>query len=591
MPSFLAIVVTLLCVYCSSLVYRLLVNLFHARKSGLPYIIIPWDQDNFFWLVVCVPLRPWLKRNLPKWAYDRLSLTIYGFEFHERLRPFEQHAAPQGNDKSYAIVTVGAFEVTTRDPEIVAEVLRRPRDFMQMDLSGLFMGKFGPNVITSNGDSWARQRKVVAGVINERISKTVFSESIHQTEGLLDEVVGDGNAAETDRIFDMMRKITINVLSGAGMGTSVEWNDNGNEKPSLGSKMTYIEAIKHIIRAVVGPIILPQWFLANYPSCLPGYKALNSLSYAMLEFPIHTRNMLNEERQRIASTHGEARSNILSQMLHASEPDDEELKGSKALSEHEMVGNLWIFTAAGFDTTTNTLAYALLLLSRYPKWQEWVFEEIDSIMPMDSSAGLDYASIFPQATRVQVLLLEVLRLFTPTIHISKQTKAPQKIQTSRGIFYIPRNSTIYLNTIGLHIDPAVWRNLNLAENEEKSETDELEFRPTRWLVNPPAESVQIFKPPKGAYVPWSAGPRVCPGQKMAQVEFTAIFLKLFHKHRIEAVPLNTATGELETRTEVESRLDARMRDSISMLTLQMNDIYDVEEGKDKGLKLRLSKRH
>jgi hypothetical protein len=47
---------------------------------------------------------------------------------------------------------------------------------------------------------------------------------------------------------------------------------------------------------------------------------------------------------------------------------------------------------------------------------------------------------------------------------------------------------------------------------------------------------------------------------------------------------------LETRTEVESRLDARMRDSISLLTLQMNDIYDVEEGKDKGLKLRLSKR-
>jgi hypothetical protein len=141
------------------------------------------------------------------------------------------------------------------------------------------------------------------------------------------------------------------------------------------------------------------------------------------------------------------------------------------------------------------------------------------------------------------------------------------------------------------MDPAVWRNLNLAENEEKSETDELEFRPTRWLVNPPAESLQIFKPPKGAYVPWSAGPRVCPGQKMAQVEFTAIFLKLFHRHRIEVVPLKTATGDLETRTEVESRLDARMRDSISLLTLQMNGIYDVEGGKDKGLKLRLSKRH
>lgn len=591
MTSFLTIVATLLFLYCFSLVYRLLVNLSNARKSGIPYLIIPWDQDNFFWLVLCVPLRPWLKKNLPKWIYDRLSLTIYGFEFQEGLRPFEQYAAPQGNDKSYAIVTLGAFEVTTRDPEIAAEVLRRPRDFVQMDLAGLFMGKFGPNILTSNGDSWVKQRKIVAGVINERISKTVFNESIHQTEGLLDEVLGDGDAAETNSIFDMMRKITINVLSGAGMGTNVEWNDDANEKPSLGFKMTYIEAIKHVIGAIVGPIILPQWFLANYPSFLPGYKNLNSLSYAMMEFPIHTRNILNQERQRSVAAHGETKSNILSQLLHASEQDDSELKGAKALSEDEMVGNLFIFTAAGFDTTTNTLAYALLLLSRYPKWQEWVFEEIDSIMPADSSTDLDYISIFPKAIRVQALLLEVLRLFTPTIHISKQTKAPQKIQTSRGMFCLPQNSTIYINTVGLHIDPAVWRNLNLVANEKKSDTDELQFRPTRWITDSAgAESPQIFKPPKGAYIPWSMGPRVCPGQKMAQVEFTAIFLKLFYKHRIEAVPLKTGSGKLETRTQVEHRLDARMRDSISMLTLQMNDIYDIEKGKDMGLKLRLSKR-
>ena len=204
MPSFLAIVASLLLVYCSSLAYRLLVNLFAARKSGLPYLIIPWDQDHFIWMIISVPLRPWLLRNMPKWVYDRLSLTIYGFEFHEELRPFEQYAAPQGNDKSYAIVTPGKFEVTTRDPEIAAEVLRRPRDFMQVDLTDLFMGKFGQNVLTSNGDSWSRQRKIVASVLNERISNRVFNESIQQTTGLLDEVLGHDNSGETNRIFDMM---------------------------------------------------------------------------------------------------------------------------------------------------------------------------------------------------------------------------------------------------------------------------------------------------------------------------------------------------------------------------------------------------
>ncbi|KAH8662818.1 cytochrome P450 [Tricladium varicosporioides] len=589
MPSFITIVVSLVFVYLSSLVYRLLVNFNDARKSGFPYFIIPFDQNSFFWMTTSVPLRPWLIRNMPKWIYDRLSLTIYGFEFHEKLRPYEQYAAPQGNDKSYVIVTPGKFELSTRDSEIITEILARPKDFMVVDLTELFMGKFGSNVLTSNGDSWSRQRKIVASVINERISKTVFSESTHQTQGLLDEVLGHTDAGETNRIFDMMKKITINVLSGAGMGTSVEWNDNASEKPSPGFKMTYIEAVKHVIEGVAGPIILPHWFLSNYPSFLPGYQTLKALGYAVVEFPIHTRNLLDQERQRTIAAHGETRSNIMSQLLHASEQGDGELKGIKALSEEEMLGNLFIFTAAGFDTTANTLAYALVLLARYPKWQEWIFEEIDDIIPDDSSADLDYTAIFPKATRVQACMFEVLRLFPPVIHLAKMTKTPQKIQTSRGTFYFPPKTTIYINTVGLHIDPAVWRNLNLAENEEESETDELAFRPSRW-INPSTESSPVFKPPKGTYVPWSAGPRVCPGQKMALVEFSAIFLKLFHNHRIEAVPSKTTSGALETKAQLESRLDATMRDSISVLTLQMNGVYDVRDSQDKGLKLRLSKR-
>ncbi|KAE9366377.1 cytochrome P450 [Stipitochalara longipes BDJ] len=588
MPSPLIILASFLSIYCFSLVYRLLINFVNARKSGFPYIIIPWDQDHLLWLVVCVPLRPLIKKYMPKWIYDRLSILIQGHEFYEKLHPYEQFTAPQGNNKSYALVTVGNFEVDTRDPEIISEILRRPREFEQMDLAEAFLGKFGSNVLTSNGDSWARQRKIVASVINERISKTVFDESIRQTQGLLDEVIGDQEAGETNLLFDMMRKITMNVLSGAGMGAKVEWNHNETAKPSPGYKMTYNEAIKHVIAAVVGPIILPQWLLSNYPSFIPGYETLHSLSIAMKEFPIHTRNLLNQERHRTVAAHGEARSNILSQLLHASEQDGGEEKGSHGLSEDEMVGNLFIFTAAGFDTTANTLGFALVLLSRYPKWQEWIFEEIDSIMPHNPSMDLDYVTTFQKITRIQALLLEVLRLFPAATRVIKVSTAPQGIHTSRGLFSLPAKSTIYINTVCLHLDPDVWRNLNLDQSEKESETDELEFRPTRWICDPSTESPQLFKPPKGTYIPWSAGPRVCPGQKMAQVEFTAIFLKLFNENRIEAVALKTASGELETRSQVEERLDARMKNSILLLTLQMNDIYDVEEGQ--GLKLRLRRR-
>jgi hypothetical protein len=90
---------------------------------------------------------------------------------------------------------------------------------------------------------------------------------------------------------------------------------------------------------------------------------------------------------------------------------------------------------------------------------------------------------------------------------------------------------------------------------------------------------------------------------MAQVEFTAIFLTLFRRHRIEVMPLKVENGidgdgglRDETREEVNARLDCLMRDSISVLTLQMVGVYDVGTGDGergeggKGLPVRFSRR-
>ena len=453
------------------------------------------------------------------------------------------------------------------------------------------MAKFGHNVLTSNGDRWARQRKIVASVINERISKAVFNESIRQTSGLLDEVtsqaIKDGTA-ESNRLFDMVKKITIHVLSGAGMGASVPWEDDTNEQPKPGFKQTYIQSVKTVINNVTGPIILPLWFLSSYPSFLPGYQTMKALSYGVREFPVHTMGLLEQERQRSKADGNASRGNIMSQLLQASEQaTDADAKGSgsqtKALSEEEIMGNLFVFTAAGFDTTANTVSYAVVLLARYPQWQDWLLEEIDTILSADPTEDLDYVATFPKAARLMAFMFETLRLFTPLIHISKQTRAPLTIQTSDNSYWLPANTTVYINTVALHVDPKVWHHLNLGTNEKGAEDDVWKFRPARW-INPPGSQQALFQPPKGAYLPWSGGPRVCPGQKMAQVEFVGIFLTLLRQHRFEAVPL---AGE--SRADVEKRLDTRMRDSISILTLQMKDVYDVS-GPEKGLMLRLSKR-
>lgn len=145
MPSYLTISASIVVAYFSTFVYHLIRNLSYARKSGFPSVLVPWDQNHFIWIIISVPLRPYLEKWLPQWIYNRLVLCIYGNEFTENLRPFEQYLS--ADDKTFMLVTCGRPELSTRDPEIVVEILNRTRDFLPNDLTELF-------VSADNTTSW-----------------------------------------------------------------------------------------------------------------------------------------------------------------------------------------------------------------------------------------------------------------------------------------------------------------------------------------------------------------------------------------------------------------------------------------------------
>ncbi|OQO02239.1 hypothetical protein B0A48_11793 [Cryoendolithus antarcticus] len=598
MPSILGIVAVLLALCFLPWPYRFLRNLYYARKSGVPVIILPWDQDNPLWIVISVPLRPVLQKILPKVVFERIVLAIYGWEFHDKLRPFEQYAAPQGNDKTFFLATAGLSEITTRDPEVAWQIVSRPRDFQQAQWIAAFVSSAGPLRYHTR---YKLQRKIITSVINERVSKVIFGESLKHTSSMMGEVFdkADGNAAESTEVFNMMKKITINVLAGGAMGQDVTWDSDKDDKPRPGYKMTYMQSTKTVIEAVAGPIILPIWFLKAYPSFLPGHKLISELGVAIEEFPAHTKHLMQVETERAERDSGHTRSNIASQLLRANRGDD---KSHASLTDEELMGNLFVVSAAGFDTTANTLSYALALLCRYPEIQDWMFEEVDELLSDDMGDDLDYVAVFPRVVRIMAIMLETLRLFVPVVHLAKETHGPQVIETSAGTLRAPASCTMYVDVVGLHLIPEIWRDLNLSgiEAEAKKATnvdenalaDEHVFRPARW-VNPTGSAQPLYQPPRGCYMPWSGGPRICPGQKMAQVEFTAIFLGLFRRHRIEAVPLQI-DGHDERVFERNARLDAIMKDSVSLLTLQMQGVYHAADvsgaATGKGVNVRIIKR-
>jgi cytochrome P450 len=73
------------------------------------------------------------------------------------------------------------------------------------------------------------------------------------------------------------------------------------------------------------------------------------------------------------------------------------------------------------------------------------------------------------------------------------------------------------------------------------------------------------------YLPWSVGPRSCPGKKFAQVEFVAVIAHLFRRHRVKAV---LEPGE--TMEAVKKRIFATLEDSALKVTIKMNHPENVK---------------
>ena len=132
--------------------------------------------------------------------------------------------------------------------------------------------------------------------------------------------------------------------------------------------------------------------------------------------------------------------------------------------------------------------------------------------------------------------------------LPKQVLSSQHLTVASVSHLIPANTFICLNLQALHTNPAFWG------------LDSLTWRPDRWLTG-----TDILPHVPGTFSAWASGPRVCPGKKLAQVEFVAVLSRLFGKYRVSAV-----SQDGETEDERRERIKAVLKDSGINITLKMN---------------------
>ena len=122
--QWLLVLSTLIGLYILSSLWSLLTRFLAARQSGFPTYVCPTNPANPLWMVLQVPLRPIFAKVLPAPLFERIKVTMYGWEFGDR---FATHAKL---GSTFLYVTPGTTELWTADEEIGNTILSRRNDFI-----------------------------------------------------------------------------------------------------------------------------------------------------------------------------------------------------------------------------------------------------------------------------------------------------------------------------------------------------------------------------------------------------------------------------------------------------------------------------
>ncbi|MGK7861523.1 cytochrome P450 [Falsiroseomonas sp. E2-1-a4] len=163
---------------------------------------------------------------------------------------------------------------------------------------------------------------------------------------------------------------------------------------------------------------------------------------------------------------------------------------------------------AGHETTANTLAWALFMLSQDPASAERLAEEVQGALG-DRVATL---ADMPNLPFTRAVVEETLRLYPPVPLLSREALGPDRI----GDRPVRKGTIILVCPWLLHRKPGLW-----------DQPDS--FIPDRFLPGAP-------KPPRHAYIPFSTGPRICTGQHLGLAEATICLAALAGSFRLTLEP-------------------------------------------------------
>jgi cytochrome P450 len=389
------------------------------------------------------------------------------------------------------------------DAALVDELLVKRSDCLEKDkFTEALKPILGVGLLTNEGASWKAQRKLLAPSFQPVHIRSYAETMVNATQRLISSFEPDGVRSVHIDMMGLTLEIVIETLFGTGaIGTAT---------------------VGHLLEIAMDDYRrLTMSFRAAFPEWFPFWSRIR---FGRVRKSLrHVIEQLIAERRK-APLSGD----MLSRLLEAR--DDE----GRGMSDEQLLDECITIMLAGHETTALALSFALHRLASEPTAKAALVREVDAVLA-GKRASLEQVSEL-QVTRG--VAREALRLYPPawaTGRVARQS-------------FTLGNEPIAAGT-QLMVPP--W----ILHREARYFERPLEFRPERWW-NGETETL-----PKGAYIPFGAGPRVCIGHHFAELEMALVLATLFQNcefERVDDAPLRFSPS-VTLRPAGDVRLRVRRR--------------------------------
>jgi cytochrome P450 len=190
-------------------------------------------------------------------------------------------------------------------------------------------------------------------------------------------------------------------------------------------------------------------------------------------------------------------------------------EGGEAFSDREVRDQVMTLMFAGHDTSTSTLTFMLHELARHPDVVAKLAEEQDRVL---AGATPTIDQLEREMPYLDMVLDEVLRLYPPAWIGPRRAVRDFEF----GGWSVPR---------GAYVNYCSWASHRIPEVFPEPEA----FIPERFTRE------RKTALPRGAYVPFGGGQRICIGKRFGQTEVKLVATMLLQRLRFDALPGRTMT--------------------------------------------------